>query len=386
MLVSRILSPLFAMLPSALLVASPLLLANSGEQTPITCPVTCEVEAECCAPKSFCVEGRNRVQGDFLYWKVDYYGLEWAEKVNTDVYTPTFSRFYTDPRLKTIKLGCNPGWRIGFYRTINSDKWELGALWTHLKADGHEILKFAEFNPMLPLGTNVQGLGEDLMDIWTLFPSKPPAEMHGHMDFDYNLIDLVLDKQLLVSKKLLMLPIVGLRGTFIEQKLKIRTTGQTDAEVYLNALVESKQKIRNNFKGLGVLVGFDSDWSIRDYISLILKSGLSLSYGEFDLRQNQTLSALPATPFNLSLSSKPSKRHGLLPSLDLALGAKTGWYSKCYALDLSLLWELNYWFNFIRQNHFDNEIFSSSTKTAHVFQRQGDLMLQGLTVSAAFRF
>lgn len=295
------------------------------------------------------------VTADFIYWNAHENGLPIA--IRNEGSTTTLS----DADVAYLDFQWDPGFRVGLGYNMPHDGWDLSLNYLrfithahrHTRAEGNE----ADFNS--------QGIELDH------FNTKSKARWKMHL----NQIDLTLGREFFVSKWLTLRPNFGLRTDWISQRLKSNYNGFGYIVTH-NANIHQK----NNFWGLGVVAGLDTQWGLGGGWSIYGNTAFSILYGFFhnDIDED----TVTVEDFvDLDGSYRTSR-----VIADLALGLRWDhmFDRDRFHFSIQAGWENHIYFG---QNQF-LRFYSNTTDNnlGGVFANQGDLTLQGWTLAARFDF
>ena len=305
--------------------------------------------------------GNFFVQGDFLYWKTQLNGLEFA----TDISKTTGTDTQVSPTLDVITsrsrerfprphFEARPGFRIAAGYNFKDCQWALGSDWTHVKGHAHI--------------------------------SHGPTK--GHVNLDYNVVDLlVTGPQFDLGSSFQWRPFAGARFAWIHQKIKARSTFssiQMRPSSNQNLIQTNNNRLINNsadFRGIGPEVGVHTSWVLPKGFRVYADADGCLPYTHYDAKLrnsfNETvLLSFVSDPTETDLISSKDKGSATANTcqivLDLAFGVSWQRYvclcQHSVGCIFKLGWEHSQWFDF-------NSLGS-----------QGDLFLDGLTASAQIQF
>lgn len=179
-----------------------------------------------------------------------------------------------------------------------------------------------------------------------------------HQSINYNIFDLDIGKRFHPAHSLMLHPIVGLMGGWINQSIYAKYQGTTSAN----------ENITNNFTGIGPKVGIATDINLFNYHDyqpqLTAAFAVSYLWGHWSI--NDITNVIP--PKTLYIGGV-SHNMGALTFQSL-LGIKIE--HKKFAVKLA--YEINDWLN-------QSQFFDNDTGT-----HNNDLILQGLTLGLSYHF
>lgn len=175
---------------------------------------------------------------------------------------------------------------------------------------------------------------------------------------DFNIFDVNVGKPFTPTSGVLLHPMVGLMGGWINQSIFATYRGSTT----------SNESIKNNFTGIGPKVGIDTSIrfiNVKEAESSVLFGfAASYLYGDWDIND-----VTKRTPTLTIINSGANHRMGAI-TLQALVGLKVDYKQ----LSAKLAYEFSDWFD-------QTQIFDNDTG-AH----NNDLILQGLTLGVSYRF
>lgn len=246
---------------------------------------------------------------------------------------------------KTIDFNYTPGFRIGVSYVCS---WDALFSYTRLYTSTND----AANGPMQPA----------FLGSVTAKPTPPPFYLYEsgrvNQKIDYNIFDLDFGKRFYPAESLMLHPIIGLMGGWINQEIHAAYQGTTVAN----------ERLTNNFSGIGPKVGIDTDICFFNYHDfqpkLTAAFAASYLFGHWNIQD-----VTKVNPPKTVLINGASHSMGAL-TLQGALGIKVDY--KKFAL--KFVYEVNDWFD-------QNQFFDNDTG-AH----NNDLVLQGLTLGFSYSF
>jgi hypothetical protein len=305
------------------------------------------------------------ITADALYWIAHEDGIPIAIENEGQGFTANLS----DADGKNLDWNWDWGFRIGVGYNTPHDGWDLGLTWMRVYGRAHEHKHVSSNNALWPTfthpaaslnGANL-GLG-------------PYTKSHAHWKLQLNQIDLDLGRDFFVSKWLTLRPYFGLRTDWIHQKLEIhynRFQGVSGRDYEV--------ELKNNFWGLGVAAGLDTQWGLGGGWSIFGNAAFAILYGFHDLdREDELSNIIESTFVDLDSSYRVSRTIG-----DLQLGLRWDkmFDKDRYHLGIQAGWEHHIYFG---QNQFPR--FVDDSALGDYVANQGDLTFQGWTLAARFDF
>lgn len=287
-------------------------------------PDSQECEDSCCQPDCC---GKGFISAELLYWRAFENGLDRCIPVETsDIIT-------LDGRLTSRLIGrshdpnfkWNPGFRLGIGYEFACSNWDVEASWSYFHTHSNNSF-------------------DDDIDVqWNL---------------DFDVLDIVAGYKTDLSHCFALRPFAGIRSARINQKFQINEFSLEDDDSDSDF-----EKNREEFLGIGPLIGLEADWDIGCGFSLYASASISLLYGHFDLKfieLNETLNTVDYCKLKKDLDAS-------LDVVDISFGVQ---WRKCYCdrwLFLQLGLEHHRYFDYNRLC-------------------DGDLSLDGVNLSGGIEF
>lgn len=153
--------------------------------------------------------------------------------------------------------------------------------------------------------------------------------------------------------------------------------------------------LKNRFKGVGLIGGFDTHWALGCGWALFGEFALSILYGRFDIDHNESNRSAQENHAKFKVIETQDQFTASRAVFDCVLGIQwsTLFCDNQYGCTLQLGWDQHI---FYHQNQYFrvNRVGSIETLTGlpnnggeNIFsQRRGDLSTQGLTLKVEFAF
>jgi len=302
---------------------------------------------------------------DWLIWQAHENGLGYAVKTSSSQ-TVTNALYRSSERNLSFDWDC--GFRFGFGWNTPRDGWDLSATWTWFHNKAHDDITVGSTKMLLP--------------VFSYEPSNTTINGFRSADAKWwlklNLIDLDLGREFFVSKWMTLRPFIGLRTGWIYQTNKVTfgkaTPSSSQTGIYM--------KDKNNYWGLGLHSGLDSEWGLGAGFSVFAKAAASLLYGFFQIDSYET--QLLSSSRNDTVNNKDSFRVDRAMT-DLALGLRwdTMLSDDRFHIGLQAGWEHLMFFG---QNQFKRFYGMALSNAGAFVANQGDLTIQGWTLSGRFDF
>lgn len=322
---------------------------------------------------------------DFLYWKADEDGLEYATKMVSSPLIGAAAK--THMKLHDLHFEWNPGFCLGIGYTFNHvDNWQINLDWTRIRnhAHGHASAK----------GIESTGNTNTLVSPWVnllfkLGEGASKASAHWHLEYDT--LDLDFGRNVRLSKRLNLDPFFGFRAAWLDQDYHAEYKSVFVLAEGAPAFTRNvKFKADNDFHAFGLRGGAELTWHLSRHWQLFSKLSANVLYGSFKVHMknlhDQGLGEGATPPMPLDLFAKEHFNRVRL-NFEEAIGL--GWeaFFKCqrYHLQARADYELSQWLN---QNElFYTFYFQGQDTVSNVpIRSQGDLSFHGIRISLQFEF
>ena len=231
-------------------------------------------------------------------------GLEWGVQGTPSTLTPVKGK------VLNFDWNYNPGVRVGIGGYIDHDAWNLEANWTWVHFTNYE---------------NVSSASSTIVPIWLNGSDSPTASLsksanagwNGH----YNVVDTWMGKPYHVSRHFIMNPVLGLRLAFIDQDYDVTYGG-------LSNINRVHISVENNFWGLGLRAGMNTEWILAKQWRFFGTFAGSLMRGHFAVDQHYSEPTI-ASQTRLSGGSLSEHFWDTVPVLEASLGLQWGMHFNC---------------------------------------------------------
>lgn len=299
------------------------------------------------------------VSADFLYWLAsEEVSNIWADIIKVGNNTSS----WTAP---SFDMKWSYGFRACIDRKFGSEGWDTSIRWTWYQAnttrsivgqtgDDVEAEFFAAF------------LGNDASEADTI------KAMKGHWRILYNMFDWDLGRQFKVSRSLSLRPFIGLKGGAINQPISVNYSDIIQKNTL--AHFSAKEKLKNNFMGIGLHGGINTLWTLGYFhnhsLSIEGDFALATMWGRWTCSDFYKSSL--GTRYTLNI---PRSHLGAL-EVEGFLGLLWQAYfrNNTYRFSSKLGYEMQLWVNQLRLATFQLQ------------RLHGDLTFQGLTLNCQLEF
>lgn len=270
-------------------------------------------------------------------------GLDWrATETNDWGYVNSLTVPNQTLTYKTIDFNNDLGFRMG---AAYISSWDALFAYTHFYTSTND----ASNGPIQPA----------FLGAVTAKPSHAYLYDAGQVNqsISYNIFDLDVGKQFYPASSLMLHPIAGIMGGWIDQSIHAGYSGSTSANEYIS----------NNFSGIGPKAGIDTNITLFDYNGyqpqLVASFAASYLLGHWTIKD--TTYRTPVSTYYVEGTDHSMGAVTLQSSLGIKLDYKN--------VAVKLAYELNDWLD-------QTQIFDNDTG-AH----NNDLILQGITLGLSYR-
>jgi hypothetical protein len=303
--------------------------------------------------------GQGLLSAELLYWRAFEGGLDRCVSSSTSNQVTSEGNVHSRLRRRDCDphFTWNPGFRIG-YELMCSD-WSFGASWTHLHSNSH--------------GSKNKG------NAHRSHGSKNKGNAH-RWSINFDVIDIVAGYKS-SGACFSLRPFIGLRGASIDQKLRVgkeecHCSRRSRRSSRTNDLITFHQNNKQEFAGIGPLIGLEAGWNMGCGFSLYTSADISWLYGNFNVRLRGTNRSVDA--FNFYRIRK--HLDASLAVADAALGIR---WQTCFFESMRLILQLGLehhrYFDYNRFGNYRNWSFDR-------FGDYGDLSFDGVNFAVGIEF
>jgi hypothetical protein len=319
-------------------------------------------------PKAKPQDGGMYVTADFIWWKAQADGLEYAwtgAPLAPTAVPPSASK---GNMLKT-GFKYEPGFKVGLGYIFEHDGWDLYADYTWLRSN-HKHHDDDDCCINNDVAWSNYWLPSEVGPIAVLM-SDESARWKLH----FNVLDIELGRNFYISKRLTMRPHFGMKFSWIKQHYDV---GYDDI-LYSNSttVIPLASSVALDFSqkqfGVGIRTGLNTAWYFTKMFAIYGDFAVSGLWNRFRDKRIDTVTAASGASYN-SFDIKDKVRD-VSAVIELGLGFRfeMGFCNDDYLLQLEAGWEDQIWFD---QNQFITVEHLSPKK----------LSLEGLTVKAGLYF
>lgn len=319
------------------------------------------------APARYDVQGGWDIwfRGDFIYMQAVEDNLAYG--VSSDDQAPGNPPL--NGNILLVDFDWHPGVKASFGFNSEHDDWGLFGEWTHYISRNNTGSTFPNGGVLFSTTT-----------------TDPDSTSRGFSRIDsvwgltFNSWDLMLDRAYYVGKRLTFDFMVGLRGSWIKQKMSTQNTFAIVADDI------SLVKMKWDSWGLGPRVGLNTNWLIGCGFRVFGNVAGALEWNRFNsslIETNPSTSILPVTHTdNIVTSVKEDDNHQVRPNMDFALGFGWGTYfdNSNWHVDLVFAYEFHQWWDQNMKLNFVDDVQRGK------FVQGGDLGIHGGSFGLRFDF
>ena len=289
---------------------------------------------------------------DFLYW----YPSEQVNNIWASVISVGFNRSAWGA--PSFDFSWDPGFRVGAGYDLEYDQWDTALYWTWFRTDNKQTIisaSDATISPEFDAAFLTGDFAQSLRGNWRLL---------------LNMFDWELGRNYKVSKGLSLRPFLGVKGGSIRQSIHAH---YSDLIIHdIQTTHSGKERLKNNFWGIGPSGGVNTKWTLRTFGSHLLNFfgdfSIATMWGSWtcaDVYQN-------TIPQTYSIGTKNSSVGALMFRGFVGIGWDVNFNRSHLAAKLGF--ETQLWLNQLR------------ISTLQVQRLHGDLSLQGLTFNCRYDY
>ena len=224
------------------------------------------------------------------------------------------------------------GLRAGFGANIDHDAWNVDGTWTWINLTDSQDFTASSGQTLIPTWFPLDTFGAPALP-----HSADGQSARGTWQCIMNVFDATMGKAYHISRQVVFNPHFGFRFAWLNQHLSAHYAG--------TGIVSNPTNIfhgKNDFWGVGVRIGVDTDWCLGCGFKFFANAASSVLSGKFKTRDRFTLPVVDSGPQQIT-----DDFHMNVPSLDLAVGLDWGTYlfSHKYYLDFRAGYEFQVWWD-----------------------------------------
>ena len=301
------------------------------------------------------------LSASFIYWtaREDHLNFSYQESVQ-GISSGTTVTSKSD--VKHLEWNFRPGFKIAVGYLYDHDGWDVLGEYTSLRVrDTKKSLSVNDLSTQ-----RIQGIWPFSINI------DDPINVQALWHLDFNVVDLELGRNFLISRYLKLRPQFGLKATWQNQHYHLAALGLVE-----NIPITAIDKHELEYWGVGIRTGLDTAWHFIRCFSLYGEVAASLLWECFEAEEKTEIVPLevndaePLTALYVGNSIRATR-----PVIELNLGLRweTWFCRERYHFSIEAGWEEQWWSD-------QNQLFDAYQET-----RQGDLSLHGLTLKARIDF
>ncbi|MBX3719465.1 MAG: hypothetical protein KF898_07445 [Parachlamydiales bacterium] len=303
------------------------------------------------------------ITADYLLWKATEQNLNYAVDLNN---SETVGSNEPKGKVFNVKFNCQSGFRVGLGYNLGHDQWDTTLEWTWFRDHGSGSASSSNHHIFSTIGspsfTGVLGA----------------AKGKSHLDLHLNLLDWELGREFYTGKHLTVRPFGGLRTGWVDQNWN---TSYFDPGSFGQVPLRKFQvHLKQDFWGIGLRGGLDTEWHLISGLSIYGNGALSLLYGFYkDVRLEKSVSKTGIKSRHLFVDN--SKRcEQAITELQLGLRWDQMFSHDRFHFRIQTGWEHLMFFD---HNHL---FYFTESGAPTLSEYGGNLTFQGWTTSARFDF
>ena len=194
--------------------------------------------------------GNWTVSADFLAWFAsEEIASIWADVITTVPSSTTWA-------LPGFDFKWDYGFRIGMGRDLEYDRWDTTISWSWFRTDAKRTIP--------PQASTTVGAEFDAGFLAGLAYLASPQSMSAEWSLLFNMFNWELGRRYWVSKDLRIRPFLGLQGGWIDQSIQAKYYDLIVLDLF-NTTDSARERLKNNFWGVGPLGGINTQWRVCDF-------------------------------------------------------------------------------------------------------------------------
>ncbi len=227
--------------------------------------LACQVHAGSATNSSF------SLIAELLYWELREGSDEnWSQNI-------TQKGVEQSATLHEAPFSSSPGFRVGFAYDAPSDAWNSALYYTYFRTNAKDSASGNVYSAYLG---NFFACNPDGKDYGPFYDSAKVD-----WDFSFHSVDLEFGRNFVIDRILTVRPFVGLKAAVIKQDIDSHWFGPKEEVggiiVPITAFSTAREKIKNDFWGIGPVLGLDTTWPLLDSLSIIGNFSGALMWGHW---------------------------------------------------------------------------------------------------------
>ena len=318
---------------------------------------------------------RFYIKGDYLLMKLQQDGISYGSRYEGSTSTATS---VTTSLLSSQELYFPFDFRSGFRILLGWEEpctlWGVKGSWDYLYSTAHGHEK-SFTNPLAGggvTGTNLRPSFGNWLNIPNVDTSNQSLDAAWKSNF--NQVDLYVDRKFEHFRCLGFNLLLGLRLASLDQKIHSDYAISGTTATSLTQAAHQLDNLKSQFRGIGVMTGFETHWLIWEGLNLYgsLKGALLYSHHKNTLHalEIQTIDNFSTT----FVHDKKDAAQSLKAAFDLGIGLEYS-FSLCgWLFAAHTAWEHHIWFN---QNRFSSALISPQISSQTSNPYSGDFYYTG---------
>jgi hypothetical protein len=274
---------------------------------------------------------------DFLYWKPHVEGIEYVAAFDEEGSGDIFE----------VDWEFKPGFRLGLGSFI-CDCWDLSLTYTWYRGNATDFF---------PGGTGI-----------ATFSSSGNGAIgfaNAEWTLHYHTLDLILRRQFLLAKSVVLTPSLGIRGAYTKQSYNIEYFFPDTGD--LNG-INNRQRVG----AVGPKIGLSSSWLMTSNWSLFGEGAISLLWSDYRVKWREFNGT------NLAFSHNFISQL-FVPEYRVGLCWQDRWQSR-FPVSFCVAWEQQIWIN------YNQMLYGPVQFDQLILNRNTNLNLYGVSLRATFGF
>jgi hypothetical protein len=299
---------------------------------------------------------------DYLLWEARTTNVAFAYSgvSNNNVTSITTSGKGYEPGFKY-----QSGFKVGASAELWHDNWDLEAqyIWLHSNDKETSVTSALATTTLTPT--------------WVTDPSNELlTQASGQWNLRYNVAQLNLGRNFLISENLSLRPYYGIKGGWNHQANGVNYLFR-DTSIF-STLASLNIQQRQTWWGVGFQTGVNTGWWFDENWGIYANIDTSLMWGRF-----RVINKVQNTNTRVYSQNFVDKQYGIQSVFDVEMGLRwqMSFDDNTYAFLIQAGWEQQIWLNHTR---FTSA--SGATGANLAAAGQGDLSIQGFTIRARFYF
>ncbi len=319
-------------------------------------------------------EGGVYISADFIWWKAQEDGLEYAW-TGAPLAPTAVPPDATPGKMLDACFKYEPGFKVGLGYKFERDSWDLYAEYTWIRFNHEHDEDDDDDCNCCPEENTVAW-----SNYWLPSEVGPIAVLMNDEErqwkLHFNALDVELGRNFYISKWLTLRPHFGLKFSWMQQHYDVEYEDilfRQDSSSVIPVGSEVEIEFDQHQFGVGIRAGLNTAWYFTKWLALYGDVAVTSLWNRFREKREDTVETATGAEYE-SFDIK-RKTHPVTAVLELGLGLRFEWAfcNEDYLFQFEAGWEEQVWFN-------QNQFITVEDLSAR------DLSLEGLTLKAAFYF